>query len=565
MKEWPESATPFFICELSMKIEKKTEAVEMILKGLDILGVKDVERSDIEEAAEFNEIDLSNPVKIDESLILQNRNRSGKGSIAQMKHIAAGPDYGRLGVKNDFGSGSPIVTYGHVPNTQKGKVAQAIMPDGERYKVQYAVVEATDILTSNDVNGSTNKDYFSDDPSHIRAIAGNGRVAGITEAYRRGNANAYREEMANDRAHGVNPQVIKDMKAPILVRIMQPKDVTADIGDRSNRVSGLSLTAVERANNDKARIDFDLVKSNEDGSLSMGTISAFIRQMPPEEQAELVDTDGRPTRQAEERAENAVFAKAYENDGLTRLKTQALEPEAKNIIRGMSIAAPAMSKLAGLPDGYDVRDIVAGAANRAVQAIRKGIRLDESALQQSFFQSEESDLAESAVLMMFAKNIRSAKAISEALMNMANKLVIEAAIGGEDKSGTSDMFGGEGLDKRDRASVVQAALTEKPKKADPIPTSLDFGEDWNRAYGNKNTSNDDIAVMPGSLFGQQPEAPRATLMDSVNTNKIGSHAQAHWRTFGGAMAMNWLFDSIEERPTVFFDRLKKISLGDYYG
>lgn len=548
-----------------MKIEKKTEAVEMILKGLDLLGVKDVDRKDIEEAADFNDIDLSNPVKIDENLILQNRNRSGKGSVAQMKSIASGPDYGRLGVKNDFGSGSPIVTYGHVPNSQKGKVAQAIMPDGKRYKVQYAVVEATDILTSNDVNGSTNKDYFSDDPSHIRAIAGNGRVAGITEAYNRGTANKYREEMTKDRAHGVNQKVIEDMKAPVLVRIMQPKDVTADIGDRSNRVGGLTMTAVERANNDMARIDFDLVKSNDDGSLSMGTISAFVRQMPPEEQAELVDTDGRPTRQAEERAENAIFAKAYENDGLTRLKTQALEPEAKNIIRGMSIAAPAMAKLAGLPDGYDVRDIVAGAANRAVQAIRKGIRLDESALQQSFFQSEETDLAESAVLMMFAKNIRSSKAISEALMNMANKLVIESSIGGEDKSGTGDMFGGEGLEKQDRATVVQKALAEKPKKSEPIPSTLDFGDDWNRANGFKNPSSEPISVVPGSLFSQQPEAPRATLLDSANSNKIGGHAKAHWRTYGGAKAMDWLFDSANERPAVFFDRLKKISQGDYYG
>lgn len=536
-----------------MKIENKTKAVEMILTGLNILGVKDVDRAKLEKAAESNEIDLENPERIDEEAILQNRNRSGKGSILQMKKIAEHPDYGRLGVQNDFGSGSPVVAYGHIPQSQRGKIANAIMPDGERYKVQYAVVEASEILTSNNVDGQTIPEYFSDDPSHIRAIAGNGRIAGITDAYRRGTAGDYRDEMMKDTSHGVNPKVIEKMKAPILVRIMQPKDVTADIGDRSNQQTGLTMTAVERANNDKSRIDFNKVRSYDDGSLTLDTIKEFVAQMPPNEQAELIDTDGNPTRQAEERAENACFAKAYQNDGLTRLKTQALNPQAKNIIKGLTLAAPAMAKLSGLPDGYDVRDIVAAAANRAVQAIRRKDRLDESSMQSEIFTSKEDNEAEGMIMKIFAENSRSAATIAEKLKNMAGKLVIESGIGGGDS-----MFGAEELGKKSRKEIIEGALRQ-PKAG----VLSGFDDDLVGGGGFTGIRAPGVDVMPGTLFYSSLDR----VLDSVETPaeiaapRMGAHARAIWNGRAGARAMAWLFDSANdcEKPDAFFERLHEVS------
>lgn len=535
-----------------MKIENKTKAVEMILTGLNILGVKDVDRANLEKAAEANEIDLTNPERIDEKAILQNRNRAGKGSILQMKKISEHPDYGRLGVNNDFGSGSPVVAYGHVPKAQCGKIANAIMPDGERYKVQYAAVEASDILTSNNVDGQTIPEYFSDDPSHIRAIAGNGRVAGITDAYRRGSADDYRNEMMKDGLHGVNPKVIEKMKAPILVRIMQPKDITADIGDRSNQQMGLTMTAVERANNDKGRIDFNRVRSYDDGSLTLETITDFVSQMPPNEQAELIDTDGNPTRQAEERAENAVFAKAYQNDGLTRLKTQALNPLAKNIIKGLTLAAPAMAKLSGLPDGYDVRDIIASAANRCVQALKRKERLDESSMQTEMFTSKEDNEAEGMIMKIFAENSRSAATIAEKLKNLAGKLVIESGMGGPDA-----LFGADELERKSRKEIIENALRQ------PKAGVLEGFDQFGGGGGFTGIRAPGVDVMPGTLFH--------SVLDSVETPanitapRMGAYARAMWNGRGGARAMAWLLDSVSkaERPAEFFGRLRSVSNGDY--
>lgn len=470
-------------------------------------------------------IDLQNPEKLDTSKVLQNRNRSGTGSILQMKNIAHNPDYDRLGVTKDFGSGAPIVAYGDVPAAQKGKITTAIMSDGARYTVQYAVVEASEVLTSNTINGSTNQAYYSDDASRIRAIAGNGRMTGLAQAYKDGTAETYLDKMVADaQAHGVNPEVIDRMKAPVLVRLMQPKDVTADIGDRSNRQGGLQMSAVEEANNDKERVDLSLVKTYEDGSLTRETIQDFVSKMPPEERGSLIDVNGEPTRRAEERASAAIFAKAYENDGLTRLYAQALEPEAKNIIAGLSGAAAAMSSLNGLPNGYDVRDLVADAAMRAVRAIREGNRLDETAAQEDMFGDADANEAAREILKMFADFRRSSGAIKDTLQRMAKEL----RDAGEEAMSAGGMFGPEELPPLETRTDIVKRTIDKAKAARAAETAR-----------KKGGSSDGSAQ--GSLLD-------GVKMDSVRMNL--------WASEAGGAAMRWLLYGKGEKPTAFFDSLR---------
>lgn len=470
-------------------------------------------------------IDLQNPEKLDTSKVLQNRNRSGTGSILQMKNIAHKPDYDRLGVTKDFGSGAPIVAYGDVPAAQKGKITTAIMSDGTRYTVQYAVVEASEVLTSNTINGSTNQAYYSDDASRIRAIAGNGRMTGLTQAYKDGTADKYLDKMVADaQAHGVNPEVIDRMKAPVLVRLMQPKDVTADIGDRSNRQGGLQMSAVEEANNDKERVDLSLVKTYEDGSLTRETIQDFVSKMPPEERGSLIDVNGEPTRRAEERASAAIFAKAYENDGLTRLYAQALEPEAKNIIAGLSGAAAAMSSLNGLPNGYDVRDLVADAAMRAVRAIRTGQRLDETAAQEDMFGDADANEAAREILKMFSEFRRSSGAIKDTLQRMAKEL----RDAGEEAMSAGGLFGEEALQPLETRTDIVKRTIDKAKAARAAETA--------RKKGSSSDGN-----------------TQGTLLDSVKMDSVRMNL---WASEAGGAAMRWLLYGKGEKPTAFFDSLR---------
>lgn len=469
-------------------------------------------------------IDLSTPAVIPEDAILQNRDRSHPASIVQMHSIAEKPDYERLSGTKDFGSGAPIVAYGKVPPAQLGKVTKAIMPDGSRYDVQYAVLEAGTILTSNDVNGATNHDYFSNDASHIRAIAGNGRVTGVTAAYKNGKAEEYRKALMADTSHGVPSGVIEKMKAPILVRVMQAKDVTKDIGDKSNRQTGLTMSAVEQANNDAERIDFSVMETSEDGTLKLESLQKFIAKMPKEELGQMIDETGTPTRQAEFRAQAAMFAKAYKNDELTRRMAQAIDVDARTIINGLNVAAPAMTRLAGLGDGFDVRDLVSEAAGQAMKAIAKRTPLSDLASQEAMFGSQDENAAVSEIIRLFDVNRRSYRGIGQALIRMSDALIQEY------ERRQADLFGGD-LDVS-REEIIKNALTEGERKAEEQKRKAE--------EAMKNI-----------------EANRATL-DSIGAT-ISSTALSAWDSAAGADAMQWLLFGNTYKPEEFFDSLMGVA------
>ena len=91
------------------------------------------------------------------------------------------------------------------------------------------------MLTSNAIDGTPNLLYGAQTDELVpKAIAGNGRVTALGEAYVRGTADRYRAEFEADPAHGISPDVIRSMSKPILVRLVRESDLPADIGDRSN-------------------------------------------------------------------------------------------------------------------------------------------------------------------------------------------------------------------------------------------------------------------------------------------------------------------------------------------
>lgn len=346
-----------------------------------------------------------------QKVILQNRNRSSDASVQQMNAIAAKPNYLRVSGSRDFGNGAPVVAYGSVPPQQLGKREMSVTADDERIPVQYAVVEAGDVLTSNQVNGSTNPEYETAPVSRIRAIAGNGRVAGLTEAYRRGTASQYRAELREDAASlGIDPAVIDGMKAPILVRVMPSDRVRADIGDISNTSGNLSMNAVETAANDVNRINFDKIVFNDNGEADVDTVIGFVRQMPIAEQGALIDTNGQPTRAAHERFANALFKKAYGDDELVRLSAQAVDPEIRNVIAALSRVAPKMARLEGLGD-LDIRGLVKQAAQVVVNAHRQGVSLAKFAAQGDITMDPDVRV----IVECFAQNARSVKEMARVL------------------------------------------------------------------------------------------------------------------------------------------------------
>lgn len=365
-------------------------------------------------------------------VVLQNRDRTSAASVTQMNQIAANPDYGRTGPSRDFGNGAPVVAYGSVPENQLGRTDYATTADGERIPVQYAVVDADTVLTSNNINGQANKDYASAGDDRLRAIAGNGRVTGLAEAYRRGTAAKYREELTADAAmSGVDPQVIQGMKSPILVRVMPKEKIRPDIGDISNTTGNMTMTATETAANDVNRLNFDNLTFDDNGNFDERTVRDFVRQMPAAEQAGLIEEkSGRPTRQAFERLQNALFKKAYGNDDLVRLAAQAADPEVRNVINALTQTAPKLARLEGLGN-LDLRELVTQAAEVVVNAKRQGVSLEKYGRQQDM----TIDPAVATILRIFAENPRSVKDMVRFLSDMADFAYAEGS-----KSDT-DLFG----------------------------------------------------------------------------------------------------------------------------
>ena len=391
-----------------------------------------------------------------EGQILQNRDRSTPGSIEQMQRIAAAPDYGRLGFSRDFANGAPVVTDANIDPAQLGRTDIAVASDGRRIPVQYAVVEADTVLPSNRVDGSPNAEYATA-ADRMRAIAGNGRIAGLQAAAQRGTNGQYVQELANDTMHGINPQVIAAMRAPVLVRIMPQEQVTDDIGDVSNTTGNLQLSAVEQSRNDAQRVDLSVLEFAEDGGVTAKAVRQFVQAMPQAERGALLDVNGQPTKQAVDRLHAAVFSSAYGNDQLVRLYAQAQDPEARLILSALAKLAPKFARLEGA-GALDIRPIVTQAAEIAVNARRNGTPLAQAAQQLDI----AADPLVGVVLKLFAQNPRSNKLVIEKLGNAADMAYTEAF------KPDADMFG-----PVPRATREQVMNQLEPQNEQPSTQNLE--------------------------------------------------------------------------------------------
>jgi hypothetical protein len=385
-------------------------------------------------------------------IVFQNRDRSTQASILQMQNIAANPDYSRVSESKEFGTGAPVtISTFDLPSKFLGNTDTATLPDGTKVPVMYSVVPAAMVHSSNLADGTIDPLYMNMQQDGLRAIAGNGRIAGLKAAYTRGTAEDYKNQLIADKNHGVNPEVIKLMPNPVLVRIMPQSYVTPNIADLSNRPTIARLSPVETAKNDIRRFDLGGLEFNEDGTPSGKTLMQFINAMPIEERTELTDKSGRPTTQAIDRLANAIFQKAYGSDALIDLYAQAADPEAKTILNALARVAPKMAQLEGAGE-YDVRNAIIQAAELAVNARRTGMNLKTAAQQIGLDVDPNSAL----VLDMFADNVRSGKRIGERLGALADEAIKQTQAG-------TDIFGE--VPKRPLANifdVLKAPVEEEP-------------------------------------------------------------------------------------------------------
>lgn len=278
-------------------------------------------------------------------VVLQNRDRTKLAPVAQMNEIAANPLYGRVSFSRTTDTGAPIVSFGSMPDERYQGNTDWVMDGGDRIPVTYAVVEADSILTSNDWSGRA-VDGYGDDPSRVHAVAGNGRLAGLNEAYERGTAKQYVADMMADYEQtGINPEAVADLKRPVLVRFMPSEKVTTGFIDRSNQSAVLELSGSERAVQDASKLTTDKLKAyqfDENGEPTRKTLDRFVSDIgEPSAIGGLIDGDGKPTESAKARVMAAIFYKAYRDPELTSLMSVETDKQGmKRVLNAMAAFAP---------------------------------------------------------------------------------------------------------------------------------------------------------------------------------------------------------------------------------
>lgn len=300
--------------------------------------------------------------------------------------------------------------------------------------------------------------------------SGNGRTMAIVKAYGDGKAENYRKYLIdNAERFDLDVRKIKSMAAPVLVRERITELDRSKFAKDSNLSDLQQMSAAETAWVDAERIDDKMIaqfQPSETGNLlartNQGFINSFLTEIGDNSTAGLLTEDGRPTKQLIERMQNAVFAKAYKNEKLTKLVAEEADPEIRNVLNALNGAAAQfveMQYLSGeahkqatslLSDAVEIATDEPNLAESALESLVKatelvrqakdtGQNINELLAQAGLF--GDNDPEAEALARFISNNNRSAKRMTEAFKAMAEAINQELLHQGQ---AMGDMFGGGG-------------------------------------------------------------------------------------------------------------------------
>lgn len=403
-----------------------------------------------------------------------------------------------------------------------GRVAYVVTPRGTEVKTAFKAVEAHNLVISNMLDGRINPNFPAElQPRdrtrkssllQVNSIAknltpqrladsglsshgapiighdnvvesGNGRSMGILKAYAEGNAEEYRKYLTENAAlYGLNTTDISAMQNPVLVRV-RLDDVDRVKFAKDSNISDLQdMAASEKAFADAEGITSELMAlfaPADNGNLlaksNDGFIKAFLNSLGDTATAGLVTADGRPTRQLLDRMQNAIFAKAYKNEMLVKLVAEEPDPEIRNILTALNVAAPAfvsMQYLSGEVHRQTVNEIcssvdavesldkqalraLVNSAELVRQAKDKGQTVEEYIQQLGLFEDVSDEVK--ALSLFITRNNRSAKRMGAAFKAMAEVINEELQ---RASAAVNDMFGAAPLNLHAVLQVVDQRIGE---------------------------------------------------------------------------------------------------------
>ena len=398
---------------------------------------------------------------------------------------------------------------------KKSTRSKVYTPNGRELEVEYAIVDADQLVTSNTDDGRINPDYpqtlqprdrtRASSEIQINSIAnnlnpallgesattgdgapiisdsgivesGNGRSLALKRAYQNGKADKYRSALI-EQGYDVS-----GFEKPVLARVRRTQLNDEDLVNytkESNERSTLSLSASETAKADGNAIS-NIISDFKGGDVSAAGNRDFVRKfmqgaVSQSEQASMIDSQGILSQDGRRRIEAAMIANAYENTELVNDLFESSDNDIKSIGGALLDASGdwakmrAAKKAGATQEDVDITPNVIDAVNLVRRSRAEGKKLSEMVSQTDIF-AGDIDPTTKVVLGLFygGDNFtkpRSRQRVKEALTRYA-----ELA---SSTSGGDDLFGGELETVKPEQLLGQAnAINEQTDQQAEAQTSL---------------------------------------------------------------------------------------------
>lgn len=398
---------------------------------------------------------------------------------------------------------------------KKSTRSKVYTPNGRELEVEYAIVDADQLVTSNTDDGRVNPDYpqtlqprdrtRASSEIQINSIAnnlnpallgesattgdgapiisdsgivesGNGRSLALKRAYQNGKADKYRSALI-EQGYDVS-----GVEKPVLARVRRTQLNDEDLVNytkESNERSTLSLSASETAKADGNAIS-NIISGFKGGDVSAAGNRDFVRKfmqgaVSQSEQASMIDSQGMLSQDGRRRIEAAMIANAYENSELVNDLFESSDNDIKSIGGALLDASGdwakmrAAKKAGATQEDVDITPNVIDAVNLVRRSRAEGKKLSEMVSQTDIF-AGDIDPTTKVVLGLFygGDNFtkpRSRQRVKEALTRYAE--LASSTNGGD------DLFGGELETVKPEQLLGQAnAINEQTDQQAEAQTSL---------------------------------------------------------------------------------------------
>lgn len=351
-----------------------------------------------------------------------------------------------------------------IDDAPKGKTVEATTDNGVKFGVQYAIVPADSLITSNNASDFSNNEAYPQElqprdrnraymrlqvekmsgtiePERITTGTsvnegapivnkegvvenGNGRTMALVRMWRSGNKKlkkAYRDYLAKNAVKfGLLSSSLKGIDNPILVRIRTDNNVSVSEVTDSTK-GGAQLSTAEQALQDSKKLkDSTLAKyeQNRLGTIDNAKNAEFVRAVfkdiiPEDELNAYTTTDGSLSKSGRQRAVNAILAKAYGADPVLFNLVESTDEAYGKIGDALIAAAPTIAKLKALASNQTLFEVdLAGEILKAIKFVSKAkannMAVFDAVSQQSMFADYNVDEL-TKKLALFIDNNKGAK------------------------------------------------------------------------------------------------------------------------------------------------------------